>query len=608
MVPEGSGRPARVRRPSRPAVIRPGRMPGRRGRDARPPFQRVNFSAPLPLILFVVSLATSLAEPWERIPARTDGIWYQARLSETTPHDASLVLRVYAGDLEVYVESDEIYRFHDDRAAGRLLIHVIALPRGSAGQRLFIRLPPSARPPFFGGSRVVTAAQVPAAIASNAGDPLDEDLVDLIAGALVAAMGLIAMIFSAVRRRGDAGTLFHFGTFAFLYGVRLLVQSALFPLAGASMRTMEQIEWLITYVIPIPGWVLAARLIGGGWKSTLRLQVWLFVIAAPIAIASDLIRNDPGSFEPVNNVLVIAGGINILLNLIAVRNRPGTPELRIVLAGSSVFMLFALANNLASLHLLPVDDIDETPGFIIFLATLGYAAARRFARTEHEQIELEGELSAAREIQRSILPAHMPCVEGLIVDARYVPASTVAGDLYDFLQIDERRAGIVVADVSGHGIPAALVASMVKIAVSSHAALAADPAAMLAALNTTLARDVRRGFVTATYLYFDGSAVQVANAGHPAPLLLRNGVIREIGATNPLLGRFRTATYSATTIELQRGDRIIAYTDGVVEARNARGEEFGEERLHALMKHGAALAEIVTAVENWRGAEEMLMT
>jgi phosphoserine phosphatase RsbU/P len=95
--------------------------------------------------------------------------------------------------------------------------------------------------------------------------------------------------------------------------------------------------------------------------------------------------------------------------------------------------------------------------------------------------------------------------------------------------------------------------------------------------------------------------VDVANAGHPPPLLLREGTIRELGAPSPLLGRFRSASYASASIELKPADRILAYTDGIVEARNARGEEFGEERLHALLRSGATLSEFVEAVQAWRG-------
>ncbi|HYR28904.1 MAG TPA: PP2C family protein-serine/threonine phosphatase, partial [Thermoanaerobaculia bacterium] len=132
----------------------------------------------------------------------------------------------------------------------------------------------------------------------------------------------------------------------------------------------------------------------------------------------------------------------------------------------------------------------------------------------------------------------------------------------------------------------------------SQARVADDPPSMLRELNATLTRNVRRGFVTATYLFFDGMRVEIANAGHPAPLLLRGGEVRELGAVNPLLGRFKSASYSATTTDLQPGDRIVAYTDGIPEALNARGEAFGEERLYALLRQRG---DIIDAVLAWRG-------
>ncbi len=546
-----------------------------------------------PIIILITILAAALAEPWQPVTMPAPGVWHRARLAESTPADARLVMRGYAGELEVFAGSQRIYAFKNEHAAGRLTIHVIELPHDA--RELFLRVPATARPPFIAGSRVVAKAELPLALVALVAEPIGAEMDDLITGALIGSFGLLAMLFSAVRRRGDAKTLVYFGAFSFLYGARLIVESTLLPLAGVPLETMQRIQWAITYVITIPGWALADRLIGAGWKSTLRMQVWAFAAFAPIGIVSDFVQDRAGSLEEVNNVLVIIGGINILLNLIHVRRRR---ETWVVLAGSVLFMTSALLNNLASLGMLPMRDFDETPGFLAFFAALGYAAARRFARTEREQTELEGELAAAREIQRSILPASMPRIEGLAVEARFVPASTVAGDLYDFLELGQRRGGVFVADVSGHGIPAALVASMVKVAVSSQARFADDPAALLRELNAILARDVRRGFVTATYLFFDGLSVQVANAGHPAPLLLRKGEVRELGAVNPLLGRFKSASYSAATTELQPGDRIVAYTDGVTEALNARGEAFGEARLYALLREGADVIERVLA---WRG-------
>jgi len=183
----------------------------------------------------------------------------------------------------------------------------------------------------------------------------------------------------------------------------------------------------------------------------------------------------------------------------------------------------------------------------------------------------------------------------------YDPASSVAGDLYDFLRVDDRHAGAIVADVSGHGIPAALIASMMKIAVSSQSPLAHDPAALLREVNRTLRGQVRRVFVTACYLFFDMEQrrVTVANAGHPPPLLHRGGTLRELGPYGVMLGRFEAA-YTAETIELRPGDRIVAYTDGVPEALNARGEAFGQERLEQLIRDGASAETIAQAVRQWR--------
>ena len=196
----------------------------------------------------------------------------------------------------------------------------------------------------------------------------------------------------------------------------------------------------------------------------------------------------------------------------------------------------------------------------------------------------------------------MPDVEGLRFYAGYVPATSVGGDMYSFLSADS-GAGVLVADVAGHGVPAALIASMVKIALSSQARLADDPAALLGELDSLLRRDVRRAFVTATYLWFDTTRrrVAVSNAGHPPPLLYRDGTFLELGGSGVLLGRFNVARYTTTFTDLLPGDRIVAYTDGIPEARNGRDEMFGEERLKEAVGGDATTADVLIAVRQWRG-------
>jgi serine phosphatase RsbU (regulator of sigma subunit) len=160
--------------------------------------------------------------------------------------------------------------------------------------------------------------------------------------------------------------------------------------------------------------------------------------------------------------------------------------------------------------------------------------------------------------------------------------SAVAGDFYDFLLVDEKHVGILVADVTGHGVPAALIASMLKVAFASQAAHAQDPARVLSGLNDALCGKFEEHFVTAAYLFVDleKGLLHYAAAGHP-PLMLASrgaGNVREIEKNGLMLGMFPEAAYSSVEIRVSPGDRCLLYTDGLFEAKNAAQEEFGKAR------------------------------
>src|SRR5271168_97192 len=139
-------------------------------------------------------------------------------------------------------------------------------------------------------------------------------------------------------------------------------------------------------------------------------------------------------------------------------------------------------------------------------------------------LTIQKELETARQIQLSILPSAVPKMAGLDIAARYIPMTSVAGDFYDFIVVDEKHIGILVADVSGHGMPAALIASMLKIALPTQEAHAADPAQVLLGLNRALCGKFQHHFVTAAYVFLDmqNLTLTYAGAGHP-PLLLWGG-------------------------------------------------------------------------------------
>jgi sigma-B regulation protein RsbU (phosphoserine phosphatase) len=195
-------------------------------------------------------------------------------------------------------------------------------------------------------------------------------------------------------------------------------------------------------------------------------------------------------------------------------------------------------------------------------------------------LTIQKELETARQIQLSILPSEIPKIEGLDIAARYIPMTSVAGDFYDFIVVDEKHIGVLVADVSGHGMPAALIASMLKIALSAQAAHAAEPAQVLLGLNQALCGKFQHHFVTAAYLYFDMQkrTLTYAGAGHP-PLLLSGGPegVRSIEENGLFLGKFSFATYTSVVVPLKAGDRVLLYTDGIPETTNPAGIEFGAD-------------------------------
>ena len=527
-------------------------------------------------------------------------VWTRNRLPRELPPDAHIVFRAWVSDFALYVDDERFYEFHDPAARGRLRMHAVPLPANAAGAQVYVRVIDPRGVPLVGRPTIAAQAEVARAEQQLLLDPIRADAADIIIGAFLLVLGLTSVAAAQLLRRGTTHALFWFGLLALLYGARLLADSYLLIVLGGHVRGAQSTTAFITYVIPIAGWTLAQRLLGRGWRNTLQWQVYVFGVFAPIGIISDLITRNPGSLEVVNNVLVIAGAVNVLVNLF-LGPKQRSVEVKAILAGSTIFVLFALNNNLAALGLLPWNEAPEAPGFVAFVAALGFAATRMFVRTERERVALQGELATAREIQRSILPTSMPSVGDLRFEAHFDPASSVAGDLYDFLIIDDARVGVLVADVSGHGVPAALVAAMMKIAVSSQSRHAHEPGTLLREVNRTLRGQVRRAFVTATYLYVDTtrSVVEVANAGHPPPLLRRAGEVRELGPRGVLLGRF-DAQYETETIALQRGDRLLVYTDGVIEARNARGEEFGETRLQEMLRNGASADVIAAAVRRWR--------
>lgn len=569
------------------------------------------------------------------------GFWFRVALPDVPWDDSQVLLQTDAPAFAAFLDDSLIYRFGDPetRAASRfpdLTWHLLPLPRDFQKRRLYLWIH-NLRPydVFLESASLAPRRAFPRLISENAKAPFRKDflqnplsalvttlglsgflpeplrsgpdfasqtskapfrrdVLQIPLGTLFAALGLAALILSLFPWRSRDPTLIYFGIFSLLYGVRLLIDSysARF-LIPAPAFFWPHLSAVISYVVTIPFTLFAEQFLGKGWKNTIRWSVIVQVLFAAGATAADAVLKTPYVAGIYENFLAILVVLVILGNGVR-RGLPKTPELRVMDAGFLFFAVFLTHENLMSLGVFPINLGLEALGLMCFIGCLGYASARRFFHNERQLAALEQEMQTARRIQASILPQEAPCFPGVDIAMRYLPMASVAGDFYDFVILDGRRIMVIVADVAGHGVPAALIASMVKVAFASQASRSSDPAHVLGEMNRALGSSPESRFVTAGCLFVDvGKREMVyAGAGHPPLLLWRRHQKRVLEFANNglLLGPFPEAEYENASFGLEPGDRLVMYTDGITEAKNAAGDFFGEEHLKEFLAGNGGLS------------------
>lgn len=432
------------------------------------------------------------------------------------------------------------------------------------------------------------------------------DAPGLFLGAVIVAVGLVAAAFSAIRRKLDP-VLIYFALFAGLYGVRMWMRSDLMLLTMRGSTLYTRVSYAVDFIVAIPAFFFFKA------AGLLRRQVKIVgyvlgIVLGSLALAT-LVFGPHQTFYQIANVLVIAALIVVLVR--SIRQSADSQDLVVIRRGGLIFAAFILWENSRSFLGLRFPNI-EPIGFMAFLTALGYVAARQTLQRDLRLSKIQKELEVAKQIQLSILPAAFPNSANFRVAARYVPMTSVAGDFYDFILADDTQAGLLIADVSGHGVPAALIASMVKVAATSQRANAADPSHFLSGMNAVLCGNTQEQFVTAAYLHLDSQSQELrySAAGHPPMLLLRDGKVLEITENGLILAAFDFATFANAVHPLEPGDRFLLYTDGLVDAANAKGDFFGQDALSAVLRQTAELApsaasdRIITAVQKWSASQD----
>jgi phosphoserine phosphatase RsbU/P len=426
----------------------------------------------------------------------------------------------------------------------------------------------------------------------------------LFLGSAITTVGLLAAAFSLLRRRFDA-LLLWFALFAILYGVRLEMNYQLLWALGLRPIAFHRVVIAIDFLIPIPGFFFLRELnLLGRVGRVLAMIVW------PIALslaALTLFVGPQASLRAVNNTFIV--GVFVVLFIALVRIGPGSPDITLIRRGLFLFIVGVVYDNITGIfgHYYNIEPF----GFIPLLAVLGVVAGRRTLVNEQELKVIRKELEIAQRIQSSILPSSFPTSKSFRIVARYCPMSAVAGDFYDFILASDREAGLFIADVSGHGVPAALIASMVKLAAATHRDDADNPSFLLHGMNTILCGNTHSQFVTAAYVYLNATTQELrySAAAHPPMLLLRNGEIVEISENGLMLAAFSFATYTTVSHSIRSGDRLVLYTDGLLEAADIHQEEFGCQRLHSLVRETANLPQaeaadhIISSIQQWSATQ-----
>jgi phosphoserine phosphatase RsbU/P len=263
------------------------------------------------------------------------------------------------------------------------------------------------------------------------------------------------------------------------------------------------------------------------------------------------------------------------------------PDRSVLAIGTFIFAIEGLWNNLSRPLGFETPRILDHLGFAILLFSFGYVALQLVFSNERRLLSVENELAIAREIQTSILPRCVPEIHNLSFSAAYRPMTAVAGDFYEFIPVGQERVGILVADVSGHGVPAALIACMIKVAMQSVIPCAHDPRAVLSGLNRVLSAQLRGQFISVAYLWLDieNRRALYSAAGHPPLLRWQQGELERIESNGLLFGVIPDPDYPVCDLPMHSGDRFLLYTDGVIEPENASGDSFGDRKLEQVVRN-----------------------
>jgi sigma-B regulation protein RsbU (phosphoserine phosphatase) len=424
-------------------------------------------------------------------------------------------------------------------------------------------------------------------------DQLLGDVINLITGTCFVTFGLVTFVIAIIRRRANGvRAIVLLGIWTIAYGSqRFSYNALLLPLLSPGMLVVVHYSRAaMNYLVLVVALLTFRELTLGFIRKSLTLLAGAAFVIFVLGFGKCVLTGQENwlvRYDQVLATLSLLMWVPFLAFPRFARKYTVLQDRGVLLAGYTIFGLQALLVNLLRPFGYHFPSLWDDFGFAAFILSLAYVAMKGVYASESRLSSIENELAIARQLQFSILPTTTPEIRSLRVAAVYEPMTAVAGDFYEFLPVDDYRAGFLVADVSGHGVPAALIASMIKVAAQSVVAYVDNPSELLHRLGETLSGQLRGQFVSAAYLWIDTEKhiARYSAAGHP-PLLAWCAACAQMNrleSNGPLFGTPCEPDFPVREISFTSGDRFLLYTDGLSEPENANGEAFGDHQIERIL-------------------------
>jgi sigma-B regulation protein RsbU (phosphoserine phosphatase) len=408
-------------------------------------------------------------------------------------------------------------------------------------------------------------------------------------GTMIFTVGVVALCAQAANKIPHERIFLWFGLFAAPYGLALVCRTMVIQeWSSAAEVAMVVIGKLIGFLAIVPALLLFQEFYGRGWRLSSRWLIGIYLIAVVSVLTLMASKEHSHAIPSPGLALVILVPLVLLIDLVAGYRLPTIMGRSVMFVGLLVFFLAFSYDHLLNYERGSVHFIAEPCGFLILMACLGYVVSRRVEANQSAWLSMTDEMRAARRIQTAILPTQMPAAGEWSIAARYEPMTAVAGDFYGFPSVQPTSIGIILADVMGHGVPAALIASMVKVSAFAGVERRDAPSSIIEGLNATLCREAPGQLATAVYVSLnkDTGIGRYTSAGQPPPLLWRKDAqaLDHLDVAGLLMGVRNGEIYDETEFKFGKGDRLILYSDGLTEAEDRAGKDFGDHALPDLLR------------------------